>query len=114
MKHFKETEFKQGNKLVFSMMDKSFLLKLDELREQFDYPIIITSSYRTKEYNDKVGGAPRSMHCLGKAVDIRTSQYTGHQRWKLIGIAKELGLTIGMAKTFAHLDNRDIPVAFGY
>lgn len=42
---------------------------LDPLRQKVG-AIRIDSAYRSVEYNKKVGGAIRSQHCLGEAVDI--------------------------------------------
>lgn len=114
MKYFQPYEFKMGKEQVFDKMDTEFLNQLDEVRNRFGYPIRITSSYRSKEYNDSIGGAPKSMHCKGRAVDIYMTNYTGLQRWKLIGILKDMKLTAGIAKTFIHVDNRDNPSLFGY
>jgi hypothetical protein len=45
---------------------------LDPLREKWGAPIIVTSGYRSAKLNKAVGGAARSQHCKGQAVDIRT------------------------------------------
>ena len=43
---------------------------LDNLRERLGHPIIITSCYRSEEYNADIGGARRSQHKLFTAADI--------------------------------------------
>lgn len=43
---------------------------LHPLREHFCCPVIITSGYRSPDYNRKVGGVSNSQHCLGEAVDF--------------------------------------------
>lgn len=43
---------------------------LDPLREIFGKPITVTSGYRSKELNRRVGGATNSQHILGEAADI--------------------------------------------
>lgn len=43
---------------------------LDPLRESWGKPIIITSGFRCKAVNDKVGGSKNSQHTFGYAVDI--------------------------------------------
>lgn len=45
--------------------------RLDEIREGWGKPIVITSGYRCKELNEKVGGKPTSQHLRGEAVDIK-------------------------------------------
>lgn len=46
---------------------------LEELRSEFDSPIIVTSGYRSQALNKAVGGVPRSLHTQGRAVDIKTN-----------------------------------------
>lgn len=43
---------------------------LDPLREIFGKSITVTSGYRSKELNRRVGGATNSQHILGEAADI--------------------------------------------
>ena len=43
---------------------------LDPLRERYGKPIRVTSGYRSKEVNKRVGGAPTSQHTKGEAVDF--------------------------------------------
>jgi hypothetical protein len=42
----------------------------EPVREHFDVPIRISSGYRSKELNAKIGGSATSQHCKGQAVDI--------------------------------------------
>ena len=46
------------------------LERLEEIREAYGEPIIITSGYRCPELNAAVGGASNSQHRKGEAVDI--------------------------------------------
>ena len=45
------------------------------LREHFDVSIGISSFYRSAELNKKVGGATRSQHLKGQAIDIDADMY---------------------------------------
>lgn len=47
--------------------------RLDEIREKYGKPIIITSGYRCQELNKKVGGKPNSFHLKGLAADLKYS-----------------------------------------
>ena len=101
---------------------------LQELRDTLDKPVIINSGYRSKEHNEKVGGAKKSQHLQGTAVDIslrnldysakdlaifvkNSAEYTG------VG-AQNLGL--GYADNFLHVDVRGLisqetaPVEWNY
>ena len=42
----------------------------EPIREHFCVPIRISSGYRSKELNAKIGGSATSQHCKGQAIDI--------------------------------------------
>lgn len=42
----------------------------EPIREHFKVPIHISSGYRSKELNAKVGGSKTSDHCFGYAIDL--------------------------------------------
>ena len=50
---------------------KELAKNLQKLRDALGRPIHITSGYRTKSYNSKIGGAPSSKHMLAQAADIQ-------------------------------------------
>lgn len=43
---------------------------LDHIREEYGLPLYISSGYRSKELNRKVGGKETSQHLKGQAADI--------------------------------------------
>lgn len=51
---------------------------LDPLRELAGMPIYISSGYRCKELNKRVGGAEKSQHLTGRAADITTNDQYGN------------------------------------
>jgi len=112
MKYFKESEFVMGEENVFNKMDSDLLHRLDLLRELVSEPLYITSSYRSKEHNESVGGSQRSQHLTGNAIDLSCNN--GTLRAKIVKHALELDLTCGVAKTFCHIDNRENQVVFTY
>ena len=112
MKYFKEDEFMMGNVKVFSFMDKNLLPVLDKLRDLVGEPLVITSSFRDVDYNKSVGGAKSSFHLTGKAVDLACNN--GTLRAKIVSNALKLGLSVGVAKGFVHLDNRGKQIVFSY
>ena len=92
-------------------MDGSFMEKLIALREAYNKPMYLSSAYRSKEHNEKVGGAANSPHTHGKAVDILVS---GYDAYRIINLALQLGFTgIGVSqkgphdKRFIHIDTMD-------
>jgi hypothetical protein len=42
----------------------------EPIRNHFNKPIHISSGYRSKELNAKIGGAKNSQHTVGQAIDI--------------------------------------------
>jgi len=43
---------------------------LQPLRDFMGTPVAISSGYRSKELNEKIGGSRSSQHCTGEAADI--------------------------------------------
>ena len=83
---------------------------LEQMREKVGFPIIITSGYRCKHHNDRVGGSPRSWHLLF-ATDINTENDDKDKLKILYETAVNLGFGgIGQYETHIHLDLRPEPV----
>jgi len=112
LRYFTRDEFVMGGENVFDKMDGIFLETLDELRHMVGEPLRITSSYRSPAYNKGIGGAPKSMHLQGRAVDISCTN--SHSRMIILKEALNLGLTVGVAGTFLHIDDRDYQIVFTY
>lgn len=60
--------FPNSEKIVSNIIKTA--QKMDELREFFGAPLFISSWYRPAKYNDMIGGAKKSQHVLGLAVDF--------------------------------------------
>lgn len=112
MKYFNQSEFVMGKENVFNKMDTSLLARIDILRENVGKPLHITSSFRSVDYNKSVGGASKSQHLLGKAVDL--SCKNSILRATIVFQALKLGLTVGVAKSFIHIDCRETQIVFSY
>ena len=87
------------------------MAKLILLREKLNQPMVISSGYRTPEYNQRIGGSSKSAHILGKAVDVVCS---GEKAYNIVKLGLEIGFTgIGIQqrgeynKRFIHLDDVD-------
>lgn len=59
---------------------------LDYLRGYFGKPIIVTSGYRSKEVNEKVGGVKTSHHTMGLAADITAKDFEGLKKAVLANV----------------------------
>lgn len=83
---------------------------LEVLRKHIGQPIRITSGFRSKEHNKKIGGALNSYHVLGMAADIQVAKMTPEQVAKAVelliseGKMKQGG--VGIYKTWLHYDHR--------
>jgi uncharacterized protein YcbK (DUF882 family) len=83
-------------------MDPDFLLKIDQLRELWGEPLVISSGARCLWWNEMVGGVPSSKHLLGHASDILVSK---KDRTRFIDLAEKVGFTgLGVYDHFIHLD----------
>ena len=112
-KYFKEEEFacqETGeNKIV-----PEFIARLDELREAGNFPVHITSGYRSPEHSLEKAKIKPGTHAQGIAADIHADN--GIERRKIVEEALKLGFGgIGVAKTFVHVDIRTTgPVMWTY
>lgn len=62
---------------------------LDDIREAYGHPIIVTSGYRSQRVNEVVGGVPNSWHKHGLAADIRVDWYPSDDfKWRMADLAK--------------------------
>lgn len=110
VRFFKENEFdskdKDGSgKGTGENMQPRVVFMLDALRGILKRSMTINSGYRTESHNKSVGGAPKSAHLTGEAVDIGTVGWTHEQKRDLTIYARMLGFNgIGVAKNFIHLD----------
>jgi uncharacterized protein YcbK (DUF882 family) len=65
-------------------------------------PLKINSGYRCEKHNTEVGGQSKSMHMLGKAIDVHMPKV---DQERFIKAAKKVGFTgIGRYSNFVHID----------
>lgn len=90
-------------------MDDEFMDKLQDLRDRWGKPMVITSGYRCPKWNKESGGKQNSMHLHGRAADIYVDN--GTDKYLLIRLAMEMGFNgLGVGSKFVHVDNRSIGV----
>lgn len=114
MKFFRLEEFNCTHTNL-NEMDHEFLEKLDELRERVGFPFIITSGYRDATHPAEARKAEpgTGTHCQGIAADIAVSN--GFERMNIVHEAIKMGFSIGVARTFVHVDDRKTtPVMWTY
>lgn len=111
IRYFTLDEFKRCSpRCEFSQMDISFMEKLDTARDMAGTPFVLLSAYRSSDYDISRGRSGKGYHTLGRAVDIKCVD--GNLRWKIIYSCMRLGLSVGVYKTFLHIDNRLKPTLF--
>lgn len=101
-----ELRCKSSGKLILA---KGFADQLLALRLAFNRPMVVTSACRSKEHNARVGGAKNSFHICDTgrgccAVDIATTDPL--YRTALVQLALNSGWSVGISRTFVHLDRR--------
>ena len=52
---------------------------LEDIRNDFGAPIVVTSAFRTPIVNKEVGGVPNSYHLQGRAADIRPNLHPSNE-----------------------------------
>ena len=102
--HFKVKEFKCNDGSNKILIDQKLVALLEDLREHFGKPVIITSAYRTTTYNSQIGGATDSYHTKGMAADI---YIRGVNPLEIAKYAESIGCKgIGLYGDFVHVDTR--------
>jgi len=112
-KYFKPSEFACPD-CGLSKVDPELVQLLDDAREEFGRPIIITSGTRCPKHNKEVGGKPNSAHLVrpdgySKAVDIRCLDC--RTRYQLVCIFLSLGIErMEITNKHIHIDiANDLP-----
>lgn len=105
-RYFKVKEFacKDGSQVVF--IDDHLYTVLDILRRKLGKPVIITSGYRTPEWNAKCDGAKYSYHMRGMAADIRVDGISAKELANKLDeiVPDECGIIV--YKSWVHFDVR--------
>lgn len=110
--HLDEFACNDGTPVPCEYLDnvKELACNLQVLRDYFEVPITINSSYRHPEYNKSVGGAKNSQHLTASAADIvvagNSPKVVKAAIEKLIKQGKMKNGGIGLYKRFVHYDVR--------
>ena len=79
---------------------------LDQIREHFGKPVIITSPIRCPQHNAIVGGVSNSQHLYGNAADIQVQGVAPSVVADYVETLMPTWGGIGRYKTFTHVDVR--------
>ena len=109
MRYFKLEEFESPDEPgTGCMMCPDFLELLDEARDYAGIPFVITSGFRSVDYNRELieqgfSASRNSTHLIGLAADIRVRNSS--ERWIILDALLEVGITrIGIGNGFIHCD----------
>lgn len=83
---------------------------LEAFRNAIGHPVILTSVYRSPEYNKAIGGVKRSQHMAFRAADLKVSGGGGPANWaNKLKELRDAGLFtggVGVYNSFVHIDVR--------
>lgn len=108
---------KNGTRIpIDSLVTQNIFLmaeKMEQVRSLFgNIPIMITSWYRDPSTNRRVGGASKSTHLLGHAVDFNVQGLSPKEVQRRLDGYWSGGL--GYGKGFTHLDCRNYKARWNY
>lgn len=87
-----------------TLHDPALSQYLQQIRDHFGKPLVVTSGYRCKKHNEAVGGVSGSLHTKGQAADFVIS---GIKPLEIAKFAEDLGIKgIGLYDDFVHIDTR--------
>lgn len=104
-KFFKDEEFEACTPSCFrTQINDDSLCRLDNARQIAGIPFVLSSAYRSPEWEKSKGRSGEGAHTQGKAFDIVCRSSTN--RWLIVFGALASGFRrIGISKTFIHLDD---------
>jgi len=88
LRHFKLNEFKHPE-----LVNETAALMLDEVRDQFGFPLHLTDDARLPGDRPE-GSVADSLHFKGQAFDLRTYNFNGEQLFKLVSAMMNVALWI--------------------
>lgn len=107
MKYFTRNEFACKCGCGLDTVDYELVMVLEELREHFQLPVLITSGCRCFLKNRSVGGSQDSLHIIGRAADIKVKGVDAHVVADYLKTKYPEQFGIGTYDTWTHIDTRD-------
>lgn len=104
--HFKVSEMACKCGCGTNQIDPHVIAILELVRCHFQQPVIITSARRCNKHNKAVGGAAKSQHLLGTAVDIKVKGIAPSTVYQFLDSTFPNSLGLGSYRTFTHIDIR--------
>ena len=90
-----------------SDMNEDFMMKLQQLRDDCNFPLHVNSGFRCAQKNIDCNGHENSAHLTGEGADLRCER---NQARTVIQKAIEMGFSVGIAQKgssrFVHVDSK--------
>ena len=116
--HIREFECPMSRLSLISLV---LVDRLQLMRDVLGFPLKITSAYRSAKKQDSLRAQGYktakdiSQHEVGRAVDISLEGLSDKQKEALKDLATKYFMSVGIAKTFIHVDLRDDKIrTWGY
>ena len=106
---FKRSEFECSCGCGFAVVDTELLEVLEDVREWFKKPVIITGGNRCQKHNIQVGGALKSQHVFGMACDFKVQGVHEDEISTYLKITYPEKYGIGRYSGRTHIDVREFP-----
>ena len=87
-------------------VDTGLVQQLQELRDEVERPISITSGCRCAKHNRNVGGARNSQHIHGTAADIKVAGLSPKEVYRILNAKYPKSHGIGLYRSWVHFDVR--------
>lgn len=97
---------KQRESVDVACLKPSLVRMLKQIEQRFGRRVVVTSGYRSPEYNKRVRGARRSMHMYCAAADI---QLEGVSKWDLASYVRAMPGRGGVG-TYCHTNSVHVDV----
>lgn len=114
-KNFTVGEFIKSGRRRFdkARIDPGLVQCLQTIRDHVGKPVVITSGYRSYQYNIDLYKArkqkpTKSQHSSGRAADIKISGMTGVETAKAAIDACKCNISLGIGSSYIHLDVRGV------
>lgn len=109
MKYFKREELECKCGCGFDTIDYELATALDDVREHFGKPTIVTSGCRCEIHNASVGGADNSTHKFGQGADIKVKGVKASAVYKYLAKKYKGKYGVGRYSSWTHVDVKSGP-----
>lgn len=108
-KYFSEREFQRLTPpCSLQDMDQTTMDMADAAREKCGFPFVITSAYRSSEWDKARKRSGNGAHTKGKALDFKCPKDDSVKRFNMVVALLDAGFKrIGIGENYIHADNDD-------